>query len=489
MTSTLTTKRVFTVLIDGEWLETKETFPIENPATREIIAEVPRCSREDMDHAVRAARIAFESGKWPKMTSSDRGRLLFKIAQLIRENADKLAELETRSTGRPIRETRNIDVVLAADCFEYYAGLADKIQGETVPTTGNAFHYTLREPLGVIGLVLPWNFPLLMLAWKLAPALAAGNTVVLKPSAYTPLTALRLGELMVEAGLPSGVVNIVTSPGTEIEEHLSKHPGVDKVVFTGETATGRLVMETAAKTTKAVSLALGGKSSSMVFADADMERAVEGSLFALYFNQGQLCSTGSRLFVQESIYESFVKKFVDRVKSIRVGDPLKEDSQLGALISKEQVEAVLKMIEKGQSEGATLLAGGHPVKNLQGYFIEPTVFGDVKNTMAIAKEEILGPVVSIITFKDEADVIRKANDTLNGLTSTIWTKNLDRAHRIAREVKAGTVWVNCCNRLPNEAPFYDAGQPGAGRDLGLQAVSLYTQVKNIVIDLSDKASG
>ncbi len=486
MSSTVAQKTVFKNLIDGVWVSKDTTFAVENPATKEIIAEVPRCTKEDVDQAVRGARLAFESGKWSKMSASERGRLLFKTAELIRAHADELAELETRSNGKPIRETRFVDVVLAADCFEYYAGMANKIHGETIPAPGNTLNYTLREPLGVVGQIIPWNFPLLMAAWKIAPALAAGNTVVLKPASVTPLSALRLGELLMEAGVPGGVVNIITGPGAEIGEYLANHPGVDKVAFTGETETGRLIMQAASKTIKNVSLELGGKSPNIVFADADFDKAIEGCLFAIYFNQGQVCCAGSRLFVEDSIYDKFVETFVQRAKQIRVGNPLETDTQMGALVSKDQMEKVLAYIEKGQKEGAKLLTGGKQRTDLPGYFIEPTVFAEVKNDMCIAKEEIFGPVVSIIRFKGEEDVVRQANDTIYGLASAVWTRDLTKAHRVARAIQAGTVWVNCYNQLPNESPFGGYKQSGIGRELGIHALELYTQVKNVYVDLNEK---
>jgi acyl-CoA reductase-like NAD-dependent aldehyde dehydrogenase len=489
MTSTVATKRAYKMLIDGQWFDKKETFPVENPANREVLADVPRCDKGDVDQAVRAAHIAFESGKWPKMTAGERGRMLFRVAELIREHADELAELETRMTGKPIRETRQFDIPLAAECFEYYAGLAHTRFGETLPTPGQTFSYTLREPIGVIGQIVSWNFPLLMAAWKIAPALAAGNTVIFKASHLTPLTTYRLGEFMVEAGFPTGVINMITSNDPEIDKYLSDHPNVDKVTYAGETPTGRLIMETAAKTIKNVSLELGGKSPNIVFADADIDKAIEGSLFAIYMNQGQLCSAGSRLFVEDSLYDTFVKKFVQRVEALKVGDPSKKDTQMGPLASREQMELVLEFIKKGEKEGAKLLTGGHQLKDLEGYYVEPTVFGNVKNDMTIAQEEILGPVVCIIRFKDDADAIRQANDTVYGMASAVWTRDLNRAHRFVRELKAGTVWINSYHQFSDEFPFNGSRQSGFGFGSGHHTLEYYTQLKRVYIDLNEKPSG
>lgn len=488
-TKTLEKTKIYKNLIDGEWIEAKATFDVENPATRETVASVPKCTRAEVDQAVKAARVAFESGKWPKMAASQRGHLLFKVAELIRNNAEELARLESMSNGKPIRETRVADVYLAADCFEFYAGMASKIVGETIPTPGNTFSYTLREPVGVVAQIIPWNFPLLMAAWKMAPALCAGNTVILKPASVTPLTALRLGELMQKAGIPKGVVNIITGPGGDVGDYLAKHPEVDKVAFTGETVTGRLIMQAASGTMKRVSLELGGKSPNIVFSDADIEKAVDGCLFGIFFNQGQVCCAGSRLFVEESIYDDFVKRFVEKAKSIKVGDPLDDATQMGALVSEDQMKKVLEFIEVGQREGATLACGGQQITDLPGYFVQPTVFTNVTNQMRIAQEEIFGPVVSVIKFKDERDAIHQANDTIYGLASAVWTKDLTKAHRVAKAIKAGTVWVNCYNVLPNEAPFGGYKQSGIGRELGLHAMSLYTEVKSVIVDLSERPLG
>ncbi len=487
--ATAVATKTYKNLIDGEWFEKNEQFDVENPATREIVGRVPRCDRKDVDRAVKAARVAFESGKWPKLSAGDRGRLLYKIGQLIRDNAEEFARLESITNGKPIRETRLADVALAADCFEYYAGYTNKIHGETVPTPGNNFNYTLREPVGVVAQIIPWNFPLLMAAWKIAPALCAGNTVILKPASITPLTALKLAEIITEAGVPRGVVNVITGPGAEIGEYLASHPEVDKVAFTGETVTGRLIMQMASGTMKKVSLELGGKSPNIVFGDADLNKAVDGALFGIFFNQGQVCCAGSRLFVEESIYDEFVKRFVEKARKIRVGDPLDEKTQMGALASESQLKKVSEFVEIGQREGATLAYGGKPITNLPGYFFEPTIFTNVTNTMRIAQEEIFGPVVCVIKFKDEKDAIFQANDTIYGLASAVWTQDLTKAHRVARAIKAGTVWVNTYNQLPNEAAFGGYKQSGVGRELGVHALELYTQVKSVFVDLNEKPMG
>lgn len=477
----------YQLFIDGKWTDSLsgETFETINPGTGEVYALVSQGGEEDLNHAVKAARKAFESGPWATMSPSDRGRLLYKAAQKMRENSDFLAEVESKDNGLPINETKHIALPSTIDVLEFYAGLANKVQGDTLASPHNRFNYTLKEPLGVIGAIVPWNFPLMLTMWKLAPALAAGNTIVIKPAKETSTSILELAKLFQEVGIPDGVINIVPGPGSTVGSALASHPDVDKIAFTGSTDTGRLIMQAATKNLKPVSLELGGKSPNIVFDDATLEDAVNGAMFGIYFAQGQVCASGSRLFVQESIYDKFMDLFASKVQSIRVGNPLEATTQMGPQVSAQQLKTVEKYVAIGLEEGAELVTGGQRGKK-NGYYFTPTIFGDVTNEMTIAREEIFGPVVSVIRFKDEEDALRQANDTIYGLASGIWTNDLKRAHRMARGIQAGTVYVNTYSMLDSTTPFGGMKQSGFGRELGVQAMDMYTHSKSVWIDLGEK---
>ncbi|MGE7607870.1 aldehyde dehydrogenase family protein [Peribacillus frigoritolerans] len=477
----------YQLFIDGKWTDSLsgETFESINPGTGEVHAVVSQGGEEDLNHAVKAARKAFESGPWATMSPSDRGRLLYKAAQKMWENSDFLAEVESKDNGLPINETKHIALPSTIDVLEFYAGLANKVQGDTLASPHNRFNYTLKEPLGVIGAIVPWNFPLMLTMWKLAPALAAGNTIVIKPAKETSTSILELAKLFQEVGIPDGVINIVPGPGSTVGSALASHQDVDKIAFTGSTDTGRLIMQAATKNLKPVSLELGGKSPNIVFDDANLEDAVNGAMFGIYFAQGQVCASGSRLFVQESIYDKFMDRFASKVQSIRVGNPLEATTQMGPQVSAQQLKTIEKYVAVGLEEGAELVTGGQR-GNKNGYYFTPTIFGDVTNEMTIAREEIFGPVVSVIRFKDEEDALRQANDTIYGLASGIWTNDLKRAHRMARGIQAGTVYVNTYSMLDSTTPFGGMKQSGFGRELGVQAMDMYTQSKSVWIDLGEK---
>jgi aldehyde dehydrogenase (NAD+) len=475
------------LLINNRWVESAsgKTFPTVNPATGEEICRVAEADAADVDKAVHAAREAFEKGPWRRMAAAERGKLLYKLADLIEKNADELARLEALDNGKPYHVARTADLPLTIGCYRYYAGWADKIQGKTIPVAGNYFCYTRHEPVGVVGQIIPWNFPLLMQAWKLGPALAAGNTVLLKPAEQTPLTALRVGELIIEAGFPAGVVNLLPGYGPTAGAAIAWHNGVDKVAFTGSTEVGHLIMEAAARSNlKRVTLELGGKSPNIVFADADMDQAIEGAHFALFFNQGQCCCAGSRLFVEAKAYDEFVEKSVARAKKRKVGDPFDPTSEQGPQVDDVQFEKVMSYIVAGKTEGASLVAGGNRVGN-RGFFIEPTVFADVKDDMKIAKEEIFGPVMSIMKFKDVEEVVERSNRTEYGLAAAVWTRDISKANAIANSVRAGTVWVNCYDVFDAAAPFGGFKQSGIGRELGEYGLQQYTEVKTVTVKLPD----
>jgi acyl-CoA reductase-like NAD-dependent aldehyde dehydrogenase len=463
-----------------------ETFETVSPATNRPIGVMAKAGTEDVERAVAAARQAFDEGPWPRMTPLERSRILRTAADLLRERLPEIAAIETRNCGKIIVESRG-DVTASANCFEYYAGLANQLWGEQIPMNGPLLDYTLREPVGVCAQIVPWNFPLLMAAWKLAPALAAGNTLILKPASATPITAVMLGEICQEAGVPDGVVNVLTGPGKEVGEALAAHPGVDKVAFTGETSTGRRIMELAAGTIKKVSLELGGKSPNIVFPDTDLNEAVDGSLFAIFTNAGQRCTARTRLFLHQEIHDRFLSEFVGKARRIRVGDPLEHETQMGPVISPSQANRILTYCQRAEQEGAELVAGGMRISEGElaaGNFIAPTVFDGVRQDMHLAQEEVFGPVLAVIPFASEDEVVRMANATIYGLAATIWTNDIKRAHTLARRLQAGNVSINYPTVNPPEAPFGGYKQSGIGRELSRHAMELYTQVKNVVVNLN-----
>src|SRR5205823_3631866 len=475
------------LLINGQWLEgSGKAFDTVNPATGEVLTQVSEASASDVDQAVAAARKAFDEvgGSWRKMSASERGKVVWRIADLVEKNIDELAELETLDNGKPIFESRYVDMPMVADVFRYFAGWATKIHGETVNTFSNAFTYTLREPVGVVGAIIAWNFPLLLASWKLGPALACGNTVVLKPAVQTPLSALRFGELALEAGLPAGVLNIVTG-GPETGAALVKHPGVDKIAFTGSTVVGKEIMRNSADTLKRVTLELGGKSPNIVFADSSMDAAVKGALNGIFYGKGEVCCAGSRLFVEKKVEDEFLGKLVEYSKKIKLGDPLDPKTRLGALVSEKQMNTVLGYIQAGKSEGAKLLAGGSraSVNGDHGYFVEPTIFGGVKNDMKIAQEEIFGPVLATLAFDDIEEVAELANKNVYGLAAGIWTNDIKKAHALSARLKAGTVWINTYGPMDAAMPFGGYKQSGFGRELGAHAVEHYTELKSVWLAL------
>jgi aldehyde dehydrogenase (NAD+) len=472
------------ILIDGKWRASVsgKTFDTLNPATGELLAQVAEGDAVDIDLAVKAARRAFEEGPWSRTSATDRGKLLYKLAELVRKHAEELATLETLDTGKPISDARNIDVPIVADTIEYYAGWANKLQGETIPVSGPFFNYTLREPLGVVGGITAWNFPLLLASWKLAPALATGNTLVIKPAEQTPLTALRLGELCLEAGIPEGVVNVVPGFGPTAGAALVRHPDVDKISFTGEYITGQTIMREAAGTLKRVSLELGGKSPNIVFADSNLDAAATGSVMGIFWNQGEVCCAGSRLFIQDSVHDAFVDKLLQRTSAMKVGDPMQPDTTVGALVSEEHFNKVMRYVNVGKQEGAKLLIGGEQPRK-EGHFVSPTIFDEVTDEMKIAKEEIFGPVLSVIRFKDADEVIGRANNTFYGLAAAVWTRDVAKAHTLARKLKAGTVWVNTYNMISSLSPFGGYKMSGFGRENGMHALESYTQVKSVWVSL------
>lgn len=473
------------LLINNQWIpsDSGKTFPTINPATGEELARVDEADAADVDKAVAAARNAFERGPWRTTSATERGRLMNRLADLIEQNAEEIARLETLDNGMPLAIARTVALPLTIAQFRYFAGWADKNHGKTIPVNGNYFCYTRHEPVGVVGQITPWNFPLLMYGMKLGPALAMGNTVVLKPAEQTPLTALRIGELILEAGFPPGVVNILPGYGHTAGAAIANHMDIDKVAFTGSTEVGHSIMEASGRTNlKRVSLELGGKSPNIVFADAEMDDAIEGCHFGVFFNQGQVCCAGSRLFVEEKIYDEFVEKSVARAKSRTVGNPFDAGTEQGPQIDDVQLEKVLSYIDAGKHEGAELLTGGKRTGE-PGYFVEPTVFANVRDEMKIAREEIFGPVMSIMKFHEIDEVVHRANNTTYGLAAAVWTRSIDKAHAIANNVKAGTVWVNCFDVFDAAAPFGGFKQSGIGREMGEYALQQYTEVKTVTIRL------
>jgi phenylacetaldehyde dehydrogenase len=477
------------MLIDGKWVAAAsgKTFQTYDPATEEPLAEVPAGEKEDVDRAVRAARQAFETGPWRRMTPSERGRAMWKLADLIEARTEEFAQLETLDNGKPLSVARVADIPLVVDHFRYYAGWATKVEGETIPVSvpgQRMLNYTLREPVGVVGQIIPWNFPLLMAAWKLGPALACGNTVVLKPAEQTPLSALRLGELLDEAGIPPGVVNIVTGFGESAGAAIAAHPDIDKVAFTGSTEIGHEIMRAAAGNLKRVSLELGGKSPNIVFADADLDAAAVGAASAIYFNHGQCCCAGSRLFIEHKVYDALMPRLVEFSDKIKLGPGMDPATEMGPLVSSEQFERVNRYLAAGKQEGARVAAGGGRPKNLsKGYFVAPTVFTDVGAQMKIVREEIFGPVVCAIPFKDPDEVAAAGNDTAYGLAAAVWTRDIEKAHRMAEMLKAGTVWINCYNMFDAASPFGGYKQSGFGREMGKAALEMYTQIKSVWVNL------
>ncbi len=471
------------MLIGGKWVESRsgKRFATVNPVNEQVIAQVAEGDSADVDAAVKAARAAFDSGPWSRMDARDRGRLMNKLADLMEANLEELAGLETLDNGKPISDARAADLPLAIDCLRYYAGWADKLTGDTIPIRGNYFCYTRREPVGVAGQIIPWNFPILMAAWKWGPALAAGCTIVMKPAEQTPLTCLRLAELAQEAGIPDGVINVVPGFGAT-GAAIVKHPGVDKIAFTGHYETAQKIMVDASTTLKRLTFELGGKSPNVVFADADLDAAVAGAEFGLFFNQGQCCCAGSRVFVEQSIHDKFVEKVVARAKTRQVGDPFDPKTTQGPQVDADQFHKILGYIDKGKSEGANCLTGGSRIGN-KGYFIEPTVFGNVTDDMAIARDEIFGPVMSILPFKNVDEIIERANSTYYGLAAAVWTKDVQKAHRFAASVRAGTVWVNCYDVFDAAAPFGGFKMSGMGRELGAAGLANYTELKTVTMSL------
>src|SRR5215213_7618899 len=475
------------LLIDGQHRPSSDgsLMDVINPATEEVIATVPSATEADVDAAVAGARAAL-NGPWARLSARDRGRILWKLGDLLMARVDEIARLETLHNGKPIFESRHIEVPAAAECFQYYAGWADKVHGETIPVKGNYLAYTLREPVGVVAAIVPWNFPLLLTAWKVAPALACGNTVIIKPASQTPLTALALAEIAHEVGIPRGVLNIITGPGSKVGQMIVEHPGIDKIAFTGDTSTGKGIMKGSADSLKKITLELGGKSPNIVFPDADLDAAVRGATTGIFYGKGEVCAAGSRLLVDKSIKNEFIDKVAARAKKMAPGDPLDPKTRLGAISSKKQLEGDLRYIEIAKQEGATLVAGGAraDIGTGKGYFLQPTVFDGVTPEMTIAREEIFGPVLAAIEFADIDEAIARANDSNYGLAAAVWTKDIKKAHYVARKLQAGTVWINTYNVYDTAAPFGGYKQSGFGREMSVHALEHYTQVKSVWVDLN-----
>ncbi|GIW50907.1 MAG: aldehyde dehydrogenase [Gemmatimonadales bacterium] len=472
------------LFINNEWrpASTGARFEVINPATEEVIAEVAEASLDDVDAAVKAARACFESDAWRSLSARQRGALLYRAADLLEERLEEMCRLETLHNGKPLFESK-IDVEMTIETLRYYAGWADKIAGNTIPVDGPFFTYTLREPVGVVAAIVPWNFPLNLASWKFAPALAAGCTVVLKPASETPLTALAMADIMQQAGFPPGAFNVVCGGGSTVGAQLVRHPGVDKIAFTGSTAVGKEIMREAASTLKRVTLELGGKSPNIIFADADLKAAVRGAHNGIFYGKGEVCAAGSRLLVERSVHDQVVEELAERARKLVPGDPFDKNTRLGPVVSKKQQEIVLSYIEAGKKE-AKLIAGGNPAKvNGKGYYVEATIFDDARPGMKIVDEEIFGPVLAVLTFDDVEEGIELANRTIYGLAAGIWTRDIQKAHRVARAIKAGTVWINTYNFYDAAAPFGGYKQSGFGRELGREALEAYTEVKTVWVGL------
>jgi acyl-CoA reductase-like NAD-dependent aldehyde dehydrogenase len=471
--------------INNEWrpATSGKRFPVVNPATEEVLAQVAAGEAVDVDHAVRAAKACFESQAWREMSARKRGKLLFKAADLLEARLDEFARLESAQNGKTLFEAK-IELTMTVNTLRYYAGWADKIVGDTLPVEGPFLTYTLREPVGVVGAIVPWNFPLNIASWKFAPALAAGCTVVLKPASETPLTALLFAEVALEAGLPPGAFNVISGGGSTAGAALVRHPDVDKISFTGSTDVGREIMKMAADTNKRVTLELGGKSPNIIFADADLKSAVRGAQTGIFYGKGEVCAAGSRLLVERSVHQQVIEQLAEGAKKLTPGDPLDKNTRLGALVSKKQQETVLSYIKQGVDEGATLVAGGKAVKpNGKGFFVEATVFDGVQPEMTIAREEIFGPVLAVLTFDDFDHGVSLANQTIYGLAAGIWTKDIQKAHRAAKAIRAGTVWINSYNFYDSGAPFGGFKASGFGRDLGREALDGYLDTKTVWVQL------
>ena len=472
------------MFIGGKWLPSAsgKTFETIHPATEEVICNVAEGDAEDIDAAVDAAREAFDNGPWRQMDARDRGALLYKLADLIEAEAEEFAALETLDNGKPISDARAADVPLVIDTLRYYAGWADKIQGRTIPIRGDYFCYTRREPVGVVGQIIPWNFPALMVAWKWGPALAAGCTIIMKPAEQTPLTCLRMARLAQKAGFPDGVINVVPGFGETAGAALVRHPGVDKIAFTGELSTAKIIQKSAADTMKRLTFELGGKSPNVIFADSDLEAAVAGAHFGLYFNQGQCCCAGSRVFVEAKVYDEVVDRMAAKNKDCRIGDPFDPETKQGPQVDKAQFDKILKYVDYGKADGAKCISGGKR-HGSKGYFIEPTLFANVTDDMRIAKDEIFGPVMSVLKFKDTDELVKRANATNFGLAAAVWTRDVAKAHRFARDVRAGTIWVNCYDVFDPAAPFGGFKESGLGRELGEAGLESYLETKTVTVSL------